>query len=245
VDSLHAALDELYATDLVYVRDCWTMCGDAHCCSFARHKKRFTIMARQHFQELPLLHGEYEYMRERGWLEQFGEHEHKVVQLPLADGRVVRAESIVSRRAGCACNHATRPIVCRLYPLLPVFAPDGKLVGIEDFGVFEVLERIEHLEPACAIREIPVQQLGVFLGFCAVLARTPAWLFQLEAYRITKAHVAEGIAADKAKSGKDAFKLFEWGFLRDNLIRRAELAQHLAGLADAFSTRWGPDFVVP
>jgi hypothetical protein len=111
--------------------------------------------------------------------------------------------------------------------------------------VFEVLERIEHLEPACAIREIPVQQLGVFLGFCAVLARTPAWLFQLEAYRITKAHVAEGIAADKAKSGKDAFKLFEWGFLRDNLIRRAELAQHLAGLADAFSTRWGPDFVVP
>ncbi len=245
MDSLHAALDELYATDLVYVRDCWTMCGDAHCCSFARHKKRFTIMARQHFQELPLLHGEYEYLRDRGWLEQFGDHEHKAVELPLGDGRVVRAESIVSRRAGCACNHATRPVVCRLYPLLPVFAPDGKLVGIEDFGVFEVLERIEQIEPACAIREIPVQQLGVFLSFCAVLARSPMWLFQLEAYRITKAHVAAGIAADKAKSGKDAFKLFEWGFLRDNLIRRPELAHHLAGLADAFSTRWGPDFVVP
>ena len=157
----------------------------------------------------------------------------------------MRAESIVSRRPGCACNHATRPVVCRLYPLLPIFACDGKVVGVEDFGVFEVLERIENLEPACAIREIPVPQLNVFLEFCAVLASSPLWLFQLAAYRVTKAHVASGIEHDKAKTGKDAFKLFEWGFLRDNLIRRAELAQHLAGLADTFSTRWGPDFMVP
>jgi hypothetical protein len=136
-------------------------------------------------------------------------------------------------------------VVCRLYPLLPVFDSDGRLTGIEDFCVYEALERIERLEPACAIREIPVEQLGVFLKFCAVLASSPAWLFQLAAYRATKAHVASGIAEDKAKSGKDAFKLFEWGFLRDNLIRRPELAQHLAGLADAFATRWGPDFVLP
>jgi len=242
---LRSALEQLYAIDLVYVRDCWTMCGDAHCCSFSRHKKRFTIMARQHFQELPLLHGEYEFLAERGWLEQFGEHEHRVVDLPLPDGRTVRAESVVSRRAGCACNHATRPVVCRLYPLLPVFASDGKLVGVEDFGVFEVLERIEQLEPACAIREIPIPQLAVFLEFCAVLASSPLWLFQLAAYRMTKTHIASGIAQDKAKTGKDAFKLFEWGFLRGNLIRRPELAQHLAGLADAFSQRWGPGFELP
>lgn len=242
---MRSALEQLYAIDLVYVRDCWTRCGDAHCCSFSRHKKRFTIMARQHFQELPLLHGEYEFLAERGWLEQFGDHEHRVVSLELSGGRSVHAESIISRRPGCACNHATRPIVCRLYPLLPIFADDGKLVGVEDFGVFELLERLEQMEPACAIREIPVPQLNIFLEFCAVLASSPLWLFQLEAYRATKAHVASGIAQDKAKTGKDAFKLFEWGFLRDNLIRRDELAHHLAGLADAFSTRWGPGFVLP
>jgi len=239
------ALDELYAIDLVYVRNCWTLCGDAHCCSFARHKQRFTIMARRHFQELPLLAGEYEYLAARGWLDQFGEHEHRVVELALPDGRTMKAESIVSRRLGCACNHATRPIVCRLYPLLPVFAVDGRLEGIDDFGVYEMLERLDGLDPACAIREIPVEQLAVFLRFCALIATRPQWLFQLAAYRATVAHVASSIASAKAESGKSAFKLFEWGFLRDNLIRRAELAQHLAGLADEFVRRWGPEFELP
>lgn len=243
--SLRPALEELYAIDLVYVRDCFKLCGDAHCCSFARHKKKFTILGRTHFQELPLLAGEYEFLQERDWLGQFGDHDRRQVELTLPDGRVVRGESIVSRRLGCACNHATRPIVCRLYPLLPVFDTDGRLVGIDDFGVYEVLERIEGQEPACAIRDVPLEQLAVFLKFCAVLASRPLWLFQLAAYRATKTHVAARIAQDKAGSRKTAFQLFEWGFLRDSLIRRDELAQHLAGVADDFVARWGSEFDVP
>jgi len=243
--SLRPALEELYATDLVYVKDCFTLCGDAHCCSFARHKKRFTILGRKHFQELPLLAGEYEFLRSRGWLGQFGDHDRKQVELPLPDGRVVRGESIVSRRPGCACDHATRPIVCRLYPLLPVFETDGRLVGIEEFGVYELLERAEGLDRACAIRQVPLEQLAVFLKFCAVLASRPLWLFQLAAYRATKSHVERRIAHDKASSGNSAFKVFEWGFLRANLIRREELAQHLAGVVDDFAARWGPEFDLP
>jgi hypothetical protein len=69
--------DAVHAIDLVYVQDCHRLCGDAHCCSFARHKARFRMLAQQPFQELPLLPGEYEHMAARGAWAQFGECERR------------------------------------------------------------------------------------------------------------------------------------------------------------------------
>src|SRR5262245_64791796 len=96
--------DEIYATDLRYVTDCWTLCGDAHCCSFSRYKARFRLIAQTPFQELPLLPGEYEFLASKGWLAQFGDYDHKVFEFVL-DKRCMRVESIISRRPHCACNH--------------------------------------------------------------------------------------------------------------------------------------------
>ncbi len=112
--------DEIYQTDLVYEKDCFKLC-DAHCCSgFASHKAQFKFMATGHFNELPLLPGEYEYMKARGYLEQFGDHDHRVIPFELSK-RSIKYETIVSRKPGCACNHATRTTICRLYPLIPQY----------------------------------------------------------------------------------------------------------------------------
>src|SRR5215475_12212810 len=95
--------DEIYSTDLRYQKDCWTLCGDAHCCSFARYKARFRMIARTPFQELPLLPGEYEYLAEKGWLAQFGDFDHRASEVELGTG-CMRVESIISRRPQCACD---------------------------------------------------------------------------------------------------------------------------------------------
>ena len=145
--SLAAIFEEVYRTELVYVPDCWKLCGDAHCCNFSRYKKRFRMIARTPFQELPLLPGEFEFLASKGWLAQFEPFEHRAVEFPL-DGYTLRAESVVSLRPGCACEHATRPTICRLYPLLPVFGIGGDLVGVEQVGIYEEMERIAGMEPA-------------------------------------------------------------------------------------------------
>src|SRR5262245_3943711 len=143
-----SVFDEIYSTDLRYLKDCWTLCGDAHCCSFARYKARFRMLARTPFQELPLLPGEYEYLKEKGWLAQFGDFDHKVVEIVLKAGRM-HVESIISRRPQCACDHDIRPTVCRLYPLLPTYDIYGRVTGTVNLGIYEELERIQGLEPAC------------------------------------------------------------------------------------------------
>ena len=114
-----AIYEQIYATDLVYQADCWQLCGDPHCCSFARHKTRFPLLGRlRPGQELPLLPGEYDFLQVNGWTAQFGEHDRRTVDYDFGPA-CVRLDTIVSRRPNCACDHGTRTTICRLYPLLP------------------------------------------------------------------------------------------------------------------------------
>ena len=238
-----AGFDRIYSTDLVYIPDCWKLCGDAHCCSFTRYKSQFKLIARTHFQELPLLPGEFEYLQSRGWLDQFGDHEHKVVEFPIDDG-VVRAESIVSLKQHCACEHATRPTICRLYPRLPVFSVDGRLLGTEVMGVFEEMERIEQSPPACQIDSISFEQMTKFLDITSVLSQDPLRLFYLEAYRLTKAHVTARLRERRASSDKNVLSIFETGFMRRSLIDADQLRSNLNTLSQNFKKHYGSRFTL-
>ncbi len=242
-DPVHTAIyEEIYRTDLVYVRDCWKLCGDAHCCNFSRYKKRFRMIARTPFQELPLLPGEYEFMRSKGWDKQFGEFEHKVIEFPL-DDLVLRVESIVSVREGCACDHATRPTICRLYPLLPVFDSQGQLSGTEPIGIYEELEIIGGVAPACQLTTLPFDQLQPFLAMTSALSRSPMLRFYLEAYRRTKRHVALRLDARAKASSGDIWQVFEGAFLRRALTDGQALREELNALAREFADRYGKRFV--
>ena len=65
--SLIASFDKIYSTDLVYAKDCWQLCGNGHCCNFTRYKSQFTMIGKSHYQELPLLPNEYEYLQHKGY----------------------------------------------------------------------------------------------------------------------------------------------------------------------------------
>jgi hypothetical protein len=233
--------EEIYATDLVYVPDCWQLCGDAHCCSFKRYKSSFKMIARTPFQELPLLPGEFEFLAEKGWLEQFGDYDHKIVEFEI-DGHTLKAESILSRKPDCACDHATRPTICRLYPLLPTFNISGHLVGTESMGIYEEMEQIAGMDAACKLTSLPFGQLDKFLSITNQLSKNPIHLYYLEAYRITKQHVSERLKEKHSATQRDVFSVFESGFIRGTLIDTQQLANELNELARRFHEHYGDRF---
>ena len=236
-----SGFERIYATDLVYVPDCWKLCGDAHCCSFARYKSRFKMIARTPFQELPLLPGEYEFLATKGWLDQFGDHDHKVVEFSI-DGYTLKAESIVSRKQSCACDHDTRPTICRLYPLLPTFDLNGRLIGTSPIGIYEEMERIAGIEAACQLTALPFDQVNSFLAIADELGKNPCHLFYIQAYKITKRHVSDRLAGRFDSSDRDIFSLFEVGFIRRNLIDWELLRKSLSSLARQFENHFGDRF---
>ncbi len=234
---LSAIYDTVYATELVYVKDCWKLCGDAHCCSFQRYKSRYRIIAQAPFQELPLLPGEHAWLAQRGWLAQFEPFEHRVQTFAIG-ARTLAYESIISRRPGCACDHATRPTICRLYPLLPRFNLEGQLVGVENTGIYEEMERIGGMASACRLEQLPFAQMTPFLRLTSALARSPLLLFALEAYRLSKQHVAQRLEQRVQTTGKDVFAAFEGAFLRSALVDKPALHSELLQLMQAFDARW-------
>ena len=233
--------ERLYQADLTYTADCWKLCGDAHCCSFARHKARFRLLAQTGAQELPLLPGEFDFLTSKGWDRQFGDYERRVVDYDFGGG-VVRLDAVASRRPRCACDHDTRTVVCRLYPLLPVFDVGGRLLETEPLGLYEELERLDGMAPACRVSELPLEQLNVFVKVCALLGSSPVLLFHLAAYRIAKRHVREHLAQRKAATGKSAFTLFESAFLRRTLFDHDAMRLELAALHAAFVGHYGPRY---
>jgi hypothetical protein len=236
--------EQIYATDLIYVPGCWQLCGDAHCCSFSRYKARFKLIARTPFQELPLLPGEYEYLQGKGWLRHFGEYEHRVVEYPLGR-RVVRVEAIVSRRLNCACDHATRPTICRLYPFLPIFDIHGAITGVEPIGIFEIMEELDGAQVACRVNSIAPEELRKLLTIARVIGGSPRLLYYVCAYRLAKQHVRDRLVELRGESDTSAFKVFENALLRNRLLAHDRLGGALSQLAERFDERYGSAFHLP
>jgi hypothetical protein len=246
-DGTRAVFDRVYTTELVFEPDCWKLCGDAHCCHFSRHKAKFRMMAKgDTFQELPLLPGEWEYLNERGWAAQFGEHELRASTYAVGD-HAFRVEAVISHRPMCACNHGTRTTICRLYPLLPVLDSSGALLKTEALGAYEEMELLDGLEPACQIRDIPSSQLDLFNGLAGLLGSHPVLRVYMRAYHLVKRHVFDRLASKRASGvAGSAFQMFESGYLRRQLIDHAILQDGLARVieearqedVEAFDAAW-------
>lgn len=240
-EELVAYFDRIYSSDLRYIPDCYKLCGDAHCCNFSRYKQKFVFMGRTHFQELPLLPGEFEYLARRNYLNQFGSYDIRETNFHIAQG-VVTYRAIVSRREGCACENAIRPTVCRLYPFYPQYDTSGGLVGIEDVGIYEELERIDRLPRACQITSVPISEVKGFVALATHIGSDPVAAFHMEAFRTAKAIAATAVEKSIAGSGKSAFRAFEALVMRSNLLDTAALRRQLEALADRFIERHGSDF---
>ncbi|MDB5321396.1 MAG: hypothetical protein JWN40_3027 [Phycisphaerales bacterium] len=238
--------DIIYASDLVYSPGCWTLCGDANCCNFGRYKSQMKLLGRSHAQELPLLPGEFEYLQHKGWLGEFPGGEHRVVEYPLACGTMRLEFMVGTSSAGCACRHATRTTVCRLYPLLPLFDIDGRLTGVDpNFGIFEELESLDALPRACQLTTIPFGEMDKFLAITAAIGQDPTTVFYATAYHLTKAHARAQLAAAQASQGArqiSGLALFEGLFALKRLLDQNVLRAQVEELAGRFRDRYGAAF---
>ncbi|MCU0832712.1 MAG: hypothetical protein MUC58_14615 [Rhizobiaceae bacterium] len=235
--------DTIYATDLVFKPECWKLCGDAHCCTFSRHKARFAVIGRGTPQELPLLPGEYDWLAATGRIASFAAHEIRRVE-HLVDGRRLTIETMVVKDQGCVCAHGDRTAVCRLYPVFPVFSIEGRLTGIERLGIYDQLEDMAIATQGgtriCKIDTVPMDEMPKLLAITDAIARSPEALFSVIAYGLAHAHVRGRIDAMRAaKPEADPFRLFEMAFLRGALMDMDALNGELAALHDAFHQRYG------
>jgi hypothetical protein len=174
--------DQIYRTDLVFREGCWRLCGDAHCCHFARYKPQLT----QGFHEIPLLPGEWEYLNTTGYIRQYGDYRRLTLGVQLRVGSLVY-ESLRISTTHCPCSHDIRPTICRLYPLLPIYSATAGLIGVDTrVTIFDIIEEALDLPRSCKIDEIPLNELQKFMTLTRALGSEPVLVFHLMAYKLVK-----------------------------------------------------------
>jgi len=232
--------DAIYATDLVYEKDCWKKCEDAHCCHFSRYKSGSS----RGRQEIPLLPGEWRYMETRGLLAQYARPRRTVLTLDLEAGPI-RYESLVVDASGCPCTHDLRPTVCRLYPLLPRFRPGIGLAGIDTaFTLFDELEVHLGVPPACKVRELSFAEMANFLKICGAIAEEPVAMFSVEAYRVVKSHLRSALVGFDQKTVPALLAGVQKAIITRKLFRWDVIKRDLDALAQEFSDRVGDAFAL-
>ena len=235
--------ERIYATDLMFVPDCWKLCGDGHCCSFQRYKVRFKLIGAPPVGHLPLLPGEHTWLRESGLLDKMRGPEHRVETYEF-NGRRLQLETLIAKEPMCFCTHETRTTVCRLYPLLPLFDDEGHLTGASaTFGSFEVLEELEKLERACKITHMPLGEADKFAIIAGEIARDPVALYYARAYAMTLDHVRQRLPELRAaRKDSSYFTTYEMSLVRGKLIDQAFLSRELTAMAERFEQRYGAAF---
>jgi Fe-S-cluster containining protein len=189
MNTLEATFDVIYSTDLVYGHECWRLCGDAHCCQFARYqigKIRQVII---------LLPYEYAYMKKRGYLEQYSNYEHVFREYEL-DWATIRFEqlSIESGPGECSCIHDIRPTTCRLYPMLPLYELGIGLVGIQPhYALEDELEKVVGLPTTCRVEGLSPSELSRYLKIANAIASEPNCMFHVMAYERARVHVQNAL----------------------------------------------------
>ncbi|MDA1301064.1 MAG: hypothetical protein O2868_13410 [Proteobacteria bacterium] len=229
-----SAFDKIYSTDLIYVADCWRLCGDAHCCHFSRY--RSASPSDRGLQKIPMLLGEYEYMQSRGYLDQYPSVELETQEIRSTDFEF-RFETLSIPTEGCPCEHNIRPTMCRLYPLMPVFTPEQGLVDVDTESTpFEVVETLSNSPRACQVDAIPFAQLSKFLAICAAIQSAPRLVFSIMAYRLAQNTFREKLQSTMRDQNITVFEALARLSMRNELVDQPALATGLQALSGQFES---------
>jgi len=166
--------DVIYSTDVAFVKDCWKLCGDAHCC--------------KNNDNPPLLPGEYDYLLQRNLLSSFEKHTHTESKFTVAKG-VVKYEALSFKPGGCKCKNDSRLSVCRLYPLRPIYSVEHGLIGVvEGMGVSDILEEMFQKEKSCKVNMVSFKEISKFVYIANAIYRQPDAFQAIMMYNIVHEH---------------------------------------------------------
>jgi hypothetical protein len=227
---------------------CWLTCNGGFCCSNNHPDFQFQFLPTQ---GTTILYMEDEYR----WLA-----EHGQVPDPEATGSVPNTVSIdfggprplalvqmPCRLLGRCQGVIDKPLLCKLYPMLPVLGADGSLEEVAPASVFELTMLLRGMKTPCTVVDKKQHYWNKWRKAPGHLESLnhPYLILHLQAAR----HFAdiyreklEGNEALRGLSGKAFWSAWEIEYLLGNLVDGDRLAKKIGETHDELARRYGSFF---
>ncbi len=233
---------KIFASEFVSRPRCWETC-DGFCCTPTRVQRHFRFLRRSGV-DLPHLPGEYAFLKrtgrlQAGYSESFTRHD-----LLLPNGRVLPIYRAVCNLGGRCSDHAYRPVVCRIYPFMPVPTLDGTVERLEPTALIDLFwDDLEHAVAPCSIVSLTPAERTRYEALCRELFKDPVNILYFKAASIYKNAILRSVREQYPEllSGPEDRFFSQWEKLLvfGKLYRPASVLETIAQVWDALEARLG------
>ena len=169
----------------LYEDSCWTTCNGGFCCSNNHPDFDFQLIPTQG-TTLLYMEAEYEFDRAHGKVPEFETHRQPPHELCLDFGgpRPLRLIQTPCHLLGKCHGVIDKPLLCRLYPFIPVLDVEGEVTDLVPASVFELtFDVIGGPRPARTEDggDVPLEVLGA-ASPCTVRTRKQDYLTRWQKY---------------------------------------------------------------
>lgn len=238
-----AAWERIHAASYLSIPNCWEKCGGGFCCNNRHELVRFRAIP-QGQQSFPMLEDEFIYLRENGFLAPEMITSARVMSVTLPNGKTASARMVTCRQKGRCFSVDKRPLICKIYPFIPVPGEDGSITGFELGSVFDEMFHLAGLPSPCAVLEEDSAKLKAELaekiGF---IFEMPYFIFYFSAFTIIAQHLrtrfAQQYSGDPSADYPAFFREFELLYMGGKLFSAETIREQLQTLYTSLERRYG------
>ncbi len=239
---------QIYQTQFVFEDECWQTCGGGFCCSNNSPDFQFQLLLTGG-ANLLYLNREYEFAHQHGVAADNlpDTDPSSLLSLDYGSGRALGAVKVNCRLLGACDGCIDKPLLCRLYPFIPVFSIDGVIETLHPGSIFELTSQTMGWTSPCSVALKRSAFMERWTGDVELLAplRHPYIMFHLAAYGILVEAFRTGLANDTklaGLTGAEFWRTWELVYLSGRLFDWPLIRSQLSDLHDTYHSQFG-DFL--
>jgi hypothetical protein len=240
----------IHSEQFVFEDQCWTTCNGGFCCSNGHPDFQFQLIP-THGTTIIYMEDEYEWLSRHGTVpgpDTTGEIIN-VISFDFGGPRPLAIVHVFCGLLGLCQGVINKPLLCKVYPMLPILGVDGELEDIYPSSIFELTMGLINSQSPCTVLVKRKHYLERWKNAPALLdaLRHPYVILYLQAAK----HFAdiyrmklEANSKLRGLTGKEFWKHWELQYLRGQLVDPDLLAERIRNSYDALVARYG-DFLAP
>ena len=232
----------IHKTAYVFEDGCWTTCNGGFCCNSNSHPDfdfRFTPTKGT---TIIYMHDEYNFLSEHGKVPP--REEMKTLSFPLDNEGAVSFLYTNCQLLGQCTGVIDKPLLCRLYPFLPVFSRGGELQDLLPSSIYDLTFETFGMQTPCTVagkKQFYKKRWGSDVSPLECLI-SPYILFHLEVCKhFADAYRIEAVQSSSLKNlrGKEFWSTWEVEYMTGHLIDAAKLRHRISNSYSDFRVRFG------
>ncbi len=173
-----------YKQEYIYTPKCYESCAGYCCAGFTNPNFK---LIRSNFIALPLFDIEYQEYLKAGAINGM-EVAKKSEKFKLKGGQTIILHWLHCDKKGLCNPHSNRPLVCKLYPILPKVSSSGEILGFFNGTIFDLFFS-DKSHPCTLIRENRQETQDMLKSNLTDLLKDPNYIFIFKAAQIAVEHL--------------------------------------------------------